>query len=138
MFARHDLIWLSASGWQAACEAAQPEHRAALEQWQRNDWPAVVRRRDANTFDNEICAGVPLPPDPDSGDWQAWQALLSARVPEGVRDREAGLTFQLDSGFGTRSSALIALPAMDRSSIEPVFLFAAGPPDQAPFSPVLL
>ena len=67
MFARHDLIWLSESGWQAACEAAQPEHRAALEQWQRNDWPAVVRRRDANTFDNEICAGVPLPPDPDSG-----------------------------------------------------------------------
>ncbi len=77
-------------------------------------------------------------PDPEGGDWQAWQALLSARVPEGVRDREAGLTFQLESGFGTRSSALIALPAMDRSGVEPIFLFAAGPPDQTPFSPVAL
>ena len=77
-------------------------------------------------------------PDPGQGDWQAWQALLSARVPEGIRDREAGLTFQLESGFGTRSSALIALPSMDRSAVEPIFLFAAGPPDEAEFSPVLL
>jgi len=80
---------------------------------------------------------APLP-DPASGDWRAWQALLATRAPEGVRDREAGLTFQLDTGFGTRSSALIALPSMQRSGIEPVFLFADGPPDRAAFSPVLL
>jgi hypothetical protein len=72
-------------------------------------------------------------PDPETGDWGAWQTLLSSRVPEGVRDREAGLTFQLEDGFGTRSSALIALPSMERSGIEPVFLFAAGPPDETPY-----
>ena len=80
---------------------------------------------------------APLP-DPEAGDWSAWQALLASRVPEGVRDREAGLTFQLDSGFGTRSSALIAVPSMQRSGIEPKFLFAGGPPDREPYSPVLL
>ena len=80
---------------------------------------------------------APLP-DPAAGDWKAWQDLLATRVPEGVRDREAGLTFQLDTGFGTRSSALIALPSMQHSGIEPVFLFAGGPPDQAEYSPVLL
>ena len=77
-------------------------------------------------------------PDPEKGDWGDWQSLLASRVPEGARDREAGLTFQLENGFGTRSSALIALPSMERSGIEPIFLFAAGPPDQIPYSPVLL
>lgn len=77
-------------------------------------------------------------PDPAAGDWASWEKLLATRVPEGVRDREAGLTFQLESGFGTRSSALIALPSMQHAGIDPVFLFAAGPPDQAAYSPVLL
>ena len=77
-------------------------------------------------------------PDPETGDWESWRTLLATRAPKGARDREAGLTFQLESGFGTRSSALIALPAMDRAGVPPVFLFAAGPPDGAPFSPVLL
>jgi hypothetical protein len=77
-------------------------------------------------------------PDPETGDWHTWQSLLSSRVPEGLRDREAGLTFQLETGFGTRSSALIALPSMERSGVEPIFLFAAGPPDQNAFVPVLL
>jgi len=77
-------------------------------------------------------------PDPAAGEWSAWQKLLATRVPDGVRDREAGLTFQLESGFGTRSSALIALPSMQHAGIDPVFLFAAGPPDVTGFSPVLL
>jgi hypothetical protein len=77
-------------------------------------------------------------PDPAAGDWREWQALLAMRVPEGVRDREAGLTFQLDSGFGTRSAALIALPSMQHAGVDPVFLFAGGPPDVTDFTPVLL
>jgi hypothetical protein len=77
-------------------------------------------------------------PAPDSGDWSGWQALLATRAPEGTLDREAGLTFQLESGFGTRSSALIALPSVDRPTVAPVFLFAPGPPDRSAFGPVLL
>ena len=77
-------------------------------------------------------------PDPETGDWRAWRELLASTAPEGVLDREAGLCFQLDNGFGTRSSALLALPAMDRPGTDPVFLFAAGKPDRAPYLPVAL
>jgi hypothetical protein len=76
-------------------------------------------------------------PDPDDGQWHAWQALMASTAPRGLADREAGLTFQLDNGFGTRSSALIALPAVDYPEIEPVFLFAPGPPDQMRYRPVV-
>lgn len=77
-------------------------------------------------------------PDPDAGQWHAWQDLLATRVPHGVRDRKAGLTFQLDTGFGTQSSALIALPSVDHPEIDPVFLFAPGPPDEMRYRPVVL
>lgn len=76
-------------------------------------------------------------PEPDEGQWRDWQALLASKAPGGQLDREAGLTFQLDNGFGTRSSALIALPSVDHPEIEPVFLFAPGPPDQMHYRPVV-
>jgi hypothetical protein len=74
-------------------------------------------------------------PDPDAGDWHTWQDLLATKAP--ANDREAGLTFQLDNGFGTRSSAVIALPSVDHPEIDPVFLFAPGPPDEARYRPVV-
>jgi hypothetical protein len=73
------------------------------------------------------------PPDPDRGDWAAWEALLASR------DREPGQgpggALFIDSspagdpgGFGTASSSLIALPAIGGSR-KPVFRFASGPPE---------
>ena len=64
---RHDLAWLSEQGWRNAVAAALPEHRAALARWQQHDWPLVVRRRDADAGYDEVCLGIPLPPDPASG-----------------------------------------------------------------------
>jgi hypothetical protein len=75
-------------------------------------------------------------PDPDKGHWQSWKTLLATHAPGGGFDRESGLTFQLDNGFGTRSSALLALPSVDRPEVEPIFLFAPGPPDQTHFCSV--
>jgi len=126
-----DAFWLRSDG-QSIRVVPIPEGVSMLTAGELND-PA----------DPRIAAFLPrfrsAPlPDPAAGDWTAWQALLASRVPEGVRDREAGLTFQLDSGFGTRSSALIALPSMQRSGIQPIFLFSGGPPDREPYSPVLL
>lgn len=74
-------------------------------------------------------------PDPGSGNWRAWQALLAMPAPRGVAQREAGLTFELENGFGTRSSMLIALPSPE-SGAAPVCLFAAGPPDRAAYEAV--
>ncbi|MCX7374530.1 MAG: NRDE family protein [Alphaproteobacteria bacterium] len=65
------------------------------------------------------------PDSPD--DWRDWPALLA--------DTEGGpaaLNIAPRSGFGTVSSALVALGAQAR------FHFAAGPPHTAPFAPVAL
>lgn len=74
------------------------------------------------------------PPDPDHGDWSAWEALLASR------DREPGSgpggALYIDPvppgdahGFGTVASSLIALPAASRPDRRLIFRFAAGPPE---------
>ena len=65
MFSRHDLIWLTGSGWDAALRRAVPGQHAAIEQWRRADWPAVVRRADATLAPGRLSLGIPLPPSPD-------------------------------------------------------------------------
>ena len=69
------------------------------------------------------------PPDPKH-DWSAWQALLA--------NHEGAPAEQLNvvplGGFGTVCSSLVALAADG----PPVWLFAAGPPDRAPFQAVQL
>ena len=68
-------------------------------------------------------------PDPERGDWTAWIALLSDA--SGV---ETVINVPARGGFGTVCSSLVGLPAAG----PPVWLFAAGPPDQAPFQGVPL
>lgn len=65
---RHMLIWLSDQGWREARAVAQPQHLPALLQWQRQDWPAVVRRQDLSAANDEASLGIPLPPDAHTGE----------------------------------------------------------------------
>ena len=69
-------------------------------------------------------------PDPTRGDWAAWQALLA----DASGPAAAALNVPPRGGFGTVCSSLVGLP----SEGAPVWLFAAGPPDQAPFTPVAM
>jgi phosphoribosyl-dephospho-CoA transferase len=64
-FRRHHLAWLSAKGWQAASVGLSADCVAILQRWQREDWPLVVRRADADIAigDDEVCLGIALPPD---------------------------------------------------------------------------
>ena len=64
MTSRHDRVWLSAAGWQAAAAAVNPEQRAAVERWAGAGWPLVVRRDDVGTTDDQVCLGLAEPPDP--------------------------------------------------------------------------
>lgn len=68
------------------------------------------------------------PPDPESGDWRAWTDLLGSRLhPE----NEPGTAVNLDrEDFATVCSQLAAVPRYPGHGVEPVFLFAAGPPDR--------
>ena len=69
------------------------------------------------------------PPDPGHADWAAWQTLLADRSGGAA----AALNVPPHDGFGTVCSSLVGLPADGA----PVWLFAAGPPDQAAFQPVI-
>ena len=78
-------------------------------------------------------------PDPDRGDWAAWQSLLAHRGHGLSEDEQEGdMCIVTDRGFGTSSSSLIALPSLERPGIRPIWLFAPGRPDKAPFEPVAL
>jgi hypothetical protein len=66
------------------------------------------------------------PPGPD--DWAAWRAILADR--SGTAGEQ--INVEPRGGFGTVCSSLLAIPAAG----EPVWLFAAGAPDQAPFERV--
>ncbi len=91
----------------------------------------VVTAHDPNDVDSPRAQAL-LPrfaaadvPDPNLGNWSAWQALLvDSSGPRGV-----ALNVPHEGGFGTICSSLIALSASD----DPVWLFAAGPPDRTPF-----
>ena len=67
-------------------------------------------------------------PDPDADDRSAWESLLgSTRAPPGEPATSA-MRFQTD-GYGTTSSALIALPAIDELDRKPIFRFASWLPE---------
>ncbi len=77
-------------------------------------------------------------PDPEAGDWSAWQALLAGRVYDTDAGPQGAMAIDTGTGFGTVSSSLIGLPDRGREEARPVWLFAPGPPDSAAYAPVPL
>ncbi|MDE0800730.1 MAG: NRDE family protein [Rhodospirillaceae bacterium] len=77
-------------------------------------------------------------PDPDKDDWTSWKALLGAGPQPGSVG--VAMCFPPDAGFGTTSSALVALPSIETAMAHPPqpvkWDFASGAPDSAPFEPV--
>ena len=76
------------------------------------------------------------PPDPDSGDWAAWTALLQSRTYDSDAGPAGAMNIVTDGGFGTGSSSLIAVGSHANGKVRAQWLFAAGRPDEAPFAPV--
>jgi phosphoribosyl-dephospho-CoA transferase len=62
-FYRHDLFRIDASHWQALTSMRSEDTRAFwLREWERHDWPVIVRREDGESSPDSIAVGVPLPP----------------------------------------------------------------------------
>ncbi len=69
-------------------------------------------------------------PTPEPPDWKSWIGLLSDRsLPAGSE-----LNIPPRSGFGTSNSSLLGVSRDEDAA--PNWLFAAGPPDRAPFESV--
>jgi len=80
-------------------------------------------------------------PDPEAAEgWAAWRELLADTDGRDGNSGEeaAAMAFTRADGFGTVSSALVALPSAEAENLRPQWLFAAGRPDRAPFNPVAL
>ena len=107
MLPRHNLVWLSAAGWQQALAQVATSDRAALMHWQAQDWPAIVRRHDADAGPEHVCLGVALPPDVDGH-----KRRIALRVPHtGIARQRAPLS--LDEVV--QGSAVINAPAIPAS-----------------------
>ncbi|MHA1538332.1 MAG: NRDE family protein [Alphaproteobacteria bacterium] len=77
-------------------------------------------------------------PDPDAGEWTDWQRCLASRETASEGGAPSAMNITTEFGFGTVSSALIALPAPNSAALKPVWRYAAGRPDEAPFEAVEL
>ncbi len=78
------------------------------------------------------------PPDPDAGDWSAWEAIMASRQGGTERGREGAMAVVTDVGFGTVSASLIALPAIEAEGARPVWRFAGGLPAEVPYQDVTI
>jgi phosphoribosyl-dephospho-CoA transferase len=82
---RHQLVWLHDAGWQAAIAAAPADHQAALSDWQARKAPLVVRRHEPGARNDELCLGLPLPPDPVSGNKLRIALKVKRQQIEGIK-----------------------------------------------------
>ncbi len=130
---RHSVIWLRNEAERGSGRiepAAVPEGVSLLTERELNDTNSP---RIARYLDRFRTAAAP---DPGTGDWAAWQALLANREPSPDQGPTATMSITTDFGFGTTSSSLIALPAASDGAREPVWLFAPGRPDRTGYAPV--
>src|SRR5437773_2414816 len=98
----------------------RPEVVAGLDRLAGGTWPRLALARP-----RFIAAPAP---DPDGDDYGAWQDLLGDDVgpPDGPSD--AALRFRTPHGYGTVSSALVALPAEPSPDRPAVFRYAGWLP----------
>ncbi len=77
-------------------------------------------------------------PDPGRGRWETWEALLSNREFDAEAGPKSAMTIVGEGGFGTVSSALIALPSPSQTGARPIFRFANGRPDETSFEDIAI
>jgi hypothetical protein len=103
-----DAYWLRSTGPEARKVEMQeiPPGLSMLTAWDMNSTDSARTRFHRPLFD------AAPPPDPDSGDWTAWENQLSARDFEPGTGSGEAMFITTDRGFGTLSSSIIALGEM--------------------------
>jgi uncharacterized protein with NRDE domain len=72
-------------------------------------------------------------PDPESDEWFAWEALMAGRLFDTDAGPRGAMAIDTDTGFGTVSSSLIALPDRSGGTARPIWRFVAGMPGKSPY-----
>ena len=100
-----DAIWLAHRGGEEIALQPIPEGLSMLTARELDDptSPRIAHYRERFK--------AARPPDPASDEWSDWQALLRDSRPQDGFGPESAMCFEIGSGFGTRSSSLIGLPA---------------------------
>lgn len=68
-------------------------------------------------------------PDPASGDWDGWMKLLQCREYEPGGEVFDAMYIVSNTGFGTISSSLMALPSVNHFDRLPIWKFLGGRPE---------
>jgi len=128
-----DGIWLRSEPGDANARVepfALPEGLSMLTSHDRNDLRSDRIRNYLPRFEAAI------PPDPNRGDWSAWEGLVASRDVGDVGGAPSAMNIGTEFGFGTVSSSLIALPAPAADPRKPIWRFAPGAPDRTDFGPI--
>jgi hypothetical protein len=126
-------FWLSSPGGGAAIRAEPiPEGLSMITAFDLNDDTSPRIGRYKPKFE------AAKAPDPETGDWAAWQAMMGNRRENTEGEEKGAMTIVTDKGFGTVSSSLLALPAPGRLGVKPQWLFAPGRPDETDYERVEL
>ena len=126
-----DAYWLRSLGNQVEVEAL-PEGISMITAYDRNDPQSLrirhylPRWRSAET------------PDPSRDQWSEWQDLLLSRDHAREGDVTDARYIVSNTGFGTVSSSLIALPGPAFAARSPIWLFASGRADKSSWAKVAL
>lgn len=75
-------------------------------------------------------------PDPEGGDWSAWEKLLADRTRGEPADYGSAINLDNGEGFATVSSSLIAVPADPGRDL--IWRFSPGRPDETGYQTVSL
>jgi hypothetical protein len=68
-------------------------------------------------------------PEPEAGQWDSWTNLLQSREYEVAGDVFDAMYIVSNTGFGTMSSSLMALPSVNHSEMLPRWRFLGGRPE---------
>ncbi|MBL8710015.1 MAG: NRDE family protein [Rhodospirillaceae bacterium] len=119
-----DGFWLRNDGHEIAVEALPPG-LSMITSSDRND-PSSLRIQ--HFLPRWRSASEP---EPERGAWEDWEALLAARDHHPAGDVFDAMQIVSNTGFGTMSSSLMALPSVQHSERSPVWRFLGGRPESA-------
>lgn len=128
-----DAFWVRSTGDGPVEVAPVPDGVSMLTAHDLNDTDAPRIRHHLPRF-----RAAPTPAPEETDGWFAWQALLASRDSGVDAARGGAMMVGSDNGFGTVSSSLIALPALESGPVKPVWLFNGSPRDKSDFAAVKL